>query len=231
MNGEGSGRCTNRAKFSDKTLAYIKQLLISREDEFVKKDNPLVKGKTVIANHEPGSYVSADTKELYVKICDLLKAMNLEVVDPFKCFNGFCGYDDERLQQKIDNGEVYHYLTIFDYSGVNIQDRYGYVNKKDLSVNCDENGLPMKVKNIIGTIEQEEKMLNNSIAVAGAKAINEYKTKIDSETPLQEFEREMLLAILLKGNYDIRSKFNLLGYNGEDEQIVKFVQTNKRWTI
>lgn len=229
MNGEGSGRCTNRAKFSDKTLAYIKQLLISREDEFVKKDNPLVKGKTVIANHEPGSYVSADTKELYVKICDLLKAMNLEVVDPFKCFNGHCGYDDERLQQKIDNGEVYHYLTVFDYSGVNIQDRYGYVNKKDLSVNCDENGLPMKVKNIIGTIEQEDKMLNNSIAVAGAKAINEYKTKIDSETPLQEFEREMLLAILLKGNYDIRSKFNLLGYNGEDEQIVKFVQTNKEF--
>ena len=39
----------------------------------------------------------------------------------------------------------------------------------------------------------------------------------------------MLLAILLKGNYDIRSKFNLLGYNGEDEQIVKFVQTNKKF--
>ena len=227
MNGEGSGRCTNRAKFSDKTLAYIKQLLISREDEFVKKDNPLVKGKTVIANHEPGSYVSADTKELYVKICDLLKAMNLEVVDPLKCFNGFCGYDDERLQQKIDNGEVYHYLTIFDYSGVNIQDRYGYVNKKDLSVNCDENGLPMKVKNIIGTIEQEEKMLNNSIAVAGGKAIYEHKTKIDSETPLQDFEIEMLLAILLKDNHDLTVRLNLPGY-GDDDQIVKYVQDNKK---
>ena len=227
MNGEGSGRCTNRDKFSDKTLAYIRQLLISREDEFVKKNEPLVKWKIVIANHDPGSYVSADTKELYKKVCNLIDEMGLEVVDPFKCFNGFCGYNDERLQQKIDNGEVYHYLTIFDYSGVNIQERYGYVNKKDLSVNCDENGLPMKVKNIIGTIEQEEKMLDNACAVAGGKAIYEHKTKIDSETPLQEFEIEMLLAILLKGNYDLANKLNLPGY-GDDEQIVKFVQTNKK---
>lgn len=226
MNGEGSGRCTNRAKFSDKTLAYIRQLLISREDEFVKKDNPLVKGKTVIANHEPGSYVSADTKELYKNVCNLIDEMGLEVVDPFKCFNGYCGYDDERLQQKIDNGEVYHYLTIFDYSGVNIQERYGYVNKKDLSVNCDENGMPMKVKNIIGTIEQEEKMLDSAIAVAGAKAINVYKTKIDSETPLQEFEIEMLLALLLKSNWELGNKLNVTGIH-DDEKIVRYVQENK----
>lgn len=226
MNGEGSGRCTNRAKFSDKTLAYIRQLLISREDEFVKKDNPLVKGKTVIANHEPGSYVSADTKELYKKVCNLIDEIGLEVVDPFKCFNGYCGYDDDRLQQKIDNGEVYHYLTIFDYSGVNIQERYGYVNKKDLSVNCDENGMPMKVKNIIGTIEQEEKMLDSAIAVAGAKAINVYKTKIDSETPLQEFEIEMLLALLLKSNWELGNKLNVTGIH-DDEKIVRYVQENK----
>ena len=226
MNGEGSGRCTNRAKFSDKTLAYIRQLLISREDEFVKKDNPLVKGKTVIANHEPGSYVSADTKELYKNVCNLIDEMGLEVVDPFKCFNGYCGYDDERLQQKIDNGEVYHYLTIFDYSGVNIHERYGYVNKKDLSVNCDENGLPMKVKNIIGTIEQEEKMLDSAIAVAGAKAINEYKTKINGETSILDFEIEMLLALLLKSNWELRNKLNLTGIN-DDEKIVEFVQDTK----
>lgn len=226
MNGEGSGRCTNRAKFSDKTLAYIRQLLISREDEFVKKDNPLVKGKTVIANHEPGSYVSADTKELYKKVCNLIDEIGLEVVDPFKCFNGYCGYDDDRLQQKIDNGEVYHYLTIFDYSGVNIQERYGYVNKKDLSVNCDENGLPMKVKNIIGTIEQEEKMLDSAIAVAGAKAINEYKTKINGETPILDFEFEMLLALLLKSNWELGNKLNVTGIH-DDEKIVRYVQENK----
>lgn len=227
MNGEGSGRCTNRAKFSDKTLAYIRQLLISREDEFVKKNEPLVKGKTVIANHEPGSYVSADTKELYKKVCNLIDEIGLEVVDPFRCFNGYCGYDDERLQQKIDNGEVYHYLTIFDYSGVNIQDRYGYVNKKDLSVNCDENGLPMKVKNIIGTIEQEEKMLDSAIAVAGAKAINEYKTKINGETPILDFEFEMLLALLLKSNWELGNKLNVTGIH-DDEKIVGYVQENKQ---
>lgn len=225
MNGEGSGRCTNRAKFSDKTLAYIRQLLISREDELVKKDNPLVKGKTVIANHEPGSYVSADTKELYKNVCNLIDEIGLEVVDPFKCFNGYCGYDDDRLQQKIDNGEVYHYLTIFDYSGVNIQERYGYVNKKDLSVNCDENGLPMKVKNIIGTIEQEEKMLDSAIAVAGAKAINEYKTKINGE-PILDFEIEMLLALLLKSNWELRNKLNITGIN-DDEKIIEYVQDTK----
>lgn len=221
------GRCTNRRKFSDKTLAYIRHLLISREDEFVKKDEPLVKGKTVIANHEPGSYVSTDTKELYVKICDLLKAMNLEVVDPFKCFNGFCGYEDERLQQKIDNGEVYHYLTIFDYSGVRVEDRYGYVNKKDLSVNCDENGLPMKVKNIIGTIEQEEKNLDNACLVAGAKAISDYKTKVDSETPIDIFEYEMLLALLLKSNFELGNKLCVTGIN-DDEKIIDYVQNNKQ---
>lgn len=229
MNSDDDGNCTNREKFASKTLAYIEQLLKKRYSEFVKKDAPLEKGKTVIANYQPGNYTPTEVKNLYDKIKSLIESMGLEVVDPYKCFNGRCSYDDDRLQQKIEDGEVYHYLTIFDYSGVRIEDHYGYVNKKDLSVNCDANGLPLKVKNIIGTIEQNEKTLDCACIVAGAKAINEYKTKIDSETPLQEFEREMLLAILLKGNYDIRSKFNLLGYNGEDEQIVKFVQTNKKF--
>lgn len=227
MNSDDDGNCTNREKFASKTLAYIEQLLKKRYSEFVKKDAPLEKGKTVIANYQPGNYTPTEVKNLYDKIKSLIESMGLEVVDPYKCFNGRCSYDDDRLQQKIEDGEVYHYLTIFDYSGVRIEDHYGYVNKKDLSVNCDANGLPLKVKNIIGTIEQNEKTLDSACIVAGAKAINEYKTKIDGKTPIEGFELEMLLALLLKSNFELGKKLNVTGIN-DDEKIVEYVQKNKQ---
>lgn len=226
MNSDDDGNCTNREKFASKTLAYIEQLLKKRYSEFVKKDAPLEKGKTVIANYQPGNYTPTEVKNLYDKIKSLIESMGLEVVDPYKCFNGRCSYDDDRLQQKIEDGEVYHYLTIFDYSGVRIEDHYGYVNKKDLSVNCDANGLPLKVKNIIGTIEQNEKTFDSACIVAGAKAINEYKTKIDGKTPVEGFELEMLLALLLKSNWELGNKLNVTGIN-DDENIVKYVQQHK----
>ena len=226
MNSDDDGNCTNREKFASKTLAYIEQLLKKRYSEFVKKDAPLEKGKTVIANYQPGNYTPTEVKNLYDKIKSLIESMDLEVVDPYKCFNGRCSYDDDRLQQKIEDGEVYHYLTIFDYSGVRIEDHYGYVNKKDLSVNCDANGLPLKVKNIIGTIEQNEKTFDSACIVAGAKAINEYKTKIDGKTPVEGFELEMLLALLLKSNWELGNKLNVTGIN-DDEKIVKYVQQHK----
>ena len=226
MNSDDDGNCTNREKFASKTLAYIEQLLKKRYSEFVKKDAPLEKGKTVIANYQPGNYIPTEVKNLYNKIKSLIESMGLEVVDPYKCFNGRCSYDDDRLQQKIEDGEVYHYLTIFDHSGVRIEDHYGYVSKKDLSVNCDANGLPLKVKNIIGTIEQNEKTFDSACIVAGAKAINEFKTKIDSKTPIEGFEFEMLLALLLKSNWELGNKLNVTGIN-DDEKIVKYVQQHK----
>lgn len=227
MNSDDDGNCTNREKFASKTLAYIEQLLTKRYSEFVKKDAPLEKGKTVIANYQPGNYTPTEVKNLYDKIKSLIESMGLEVVDPYKCFNGRCSYDDDRLQQKIEDGEVYHYLKIFDYSGVRIEDHYGYVNKKDLSVNCDANGLPLKVKNIIGTIEQNEKTFDSACLVAGAKAINEYKTKINSETPIESFELEMLLALLLKSNWELGNKLNVTGIS-DDDKIVEYVQKNKQ---
>lgn len=227
MNSDDEGNCTNREKFASKTLAYVEQLLKSRYSELVKKNEPLVKGKTVIANCNPSNYCSSDTKSLYDQICSLIDRMGFKVVDPYKQFLSYCSYNDERLQQKLDDGEVYKTLQIFNFSSVNIEDKYYYVNKKDLSVNCDENGLPLQVKNIIGSIEHSEKTLDAGRIVAGAKAINEYKTKIDGETSLQDFEVEMLLAILLKGNHDLTVNLALPGY-GDDDQIVKYVQDNKR---
>lgn len=227
MKSDGDGRCTNREMFIDKSIAFIEQLIKSRESELVRKNEPLVKGKTVLAGYRPQSYNSEETKKIYERIQSLVDMMGFEFVDPFKVFNGSCYYDDERLQQKIDSGEVYHYLQLIDTVSLKIEDRYGYVNKKDLSVNCDENGLPLKVKNIIGTIEQDEKTLDSAFAVAGAKAINEYKTKINSETPIESFELEMLLALLLKSNWELGNKLNVTGIS-DDEKIVEYVQKNKQ---
>lgn len=227
MKSDGDGRCTNREMFIDKSIAFIEQLIKSRESELVRKNEPLVKGKTVLAGYRPQSYNSEETKKIYERIQALVDKMGFEFVDPFKVFNGNCFYDDERLQQKIDSGEVYHYLQLIDTVSLKIEDRYGYVNKKDLSVNCDENGLLLKVKNIIGTIEQDEKTLDSAFAVAGAKAINEYKTKINSETPIESFELEMLLALLLKSNWELGNKLNVTGIS-DDEKIVEYVQKNKQ---
>lgn len=227
MKSDGKGRCTNREMFIDKSIAFIEHLIKSRESELVRKNEPLVKGKTVLAGCRPQSYNSEETRKIYERIQALVDRMGFEFVDPLKVFNGSCYYDDERLQQKIDSGEVYHYLQLIDSVSFKIEDRYGYVNKKDLSVNCDENGLPLKVKNIIGAIEQDEKTLDSAFAVAGAKAINEYKTKIDGETPIDSFELEMLLALLLKSNWELGNKLNVTGIN-DDEKIVEYVQKNRQ---
>lgn len=230
MNSNRGGRCTNREKFIDKSFAYVEHILRSNESEFVKKNEPLVKGKTVLAGYKPQSYSGEAIKKLYDRIQALIDEMGLEYVDPYKTFNGFCVYDaeDERLQKKLDDGEVYRFLQVSDACSYKVEYKYGYVDKKNLSINCDENGVPMKVKSIIGNIEQEEKTLDTAISVAGAKAINEYKTKVDSETPLQDYEIDMLLAVLLKSNYDLITKLNLPDY-GDDEEIVKFVQENKNY--
>lgn len=229
MNGNEDGRCTNREMFITKSISYIEQVLKSRESELVRKNEPLVKGKTVLAGYKPQSYNSEETKRIYEKVKAIVDKMGLEFVDPYTVFNGSCYYesDDERLQKKLEDGEVYHYLMLIDTVSFKIEDKYGYVNKKDLSINCDENGLPLKVKNIIGSIEQEEKTIDSAIVVAGAKAINEYKTKIDSETPLEDYELEMLMALLLKSNWELYNKLYDSSIN-DDEKITEFVRKHKQ---
>lgn len=173
MKTQDAGRCTDRAKFQSKVLAYMMKIVEDNADNLVKDGQSLEKGKTVIAI-TPGEWCSEGSKKIRDDFQAKVESRGYEVVNP-SIFKSNCWYDsdDERLATMLESGEVYRVLLVSGYDMPELTESFYYVNKNDDSVNS-ENGRPVDVNNLL----REYQNLNNAVApthtVEGCKAIGEH---------------------------------------------------------
>lgn len=126
-----TARCTSKSKFLDKKLAYMMSLIDAHADDIIKAGDPLEFGKIAIVS-DIASYCR-DRAEAE-KFIEQVKAKGYEVFKRDDVFATYSHYDpdDERVQAKLANHEVYRCLNIQSYyQGVDVEERY-YELKKNM---------------------------------------------------------------------------------------------------
>lgn len=232
MKSQDAGRCTDRAQFQAKTLAYMLREIDLISDNLVKAGEPLEFGKTVLCIRE--NYVSdnSDIKQLIVRIKEKIAERGYEVVDPDKVFQSRCFYDldDERTQDFLNSGQVYRCFNLMDWRSPNLQHERWYVKKGDTGTNVGKDGTPYQVTEILNSLKNEERGLKSSLALAGAEALCKCTP---SEGPLSEDERVMLITCMLTNNYTLAEKVGMVTSQSTDPiNLHKFVKEHpERWAM
>lgn len=206
MKSQDSGRCTDRAMFYSKTVAFM-LAEIDKIDNLVKKDEPLEHGKTVIIMQNE-SYEAEEVKILKRKIRGYIEQRGLEIVDN-SFFRGKCYYDnnDERVSEMLKKGEIYRCLELFDWRHPTLKFSYWYLKKDDVTTNCDVDGKPHQVKTILTELDYEEKNLKYSYITAEAETLSKC---IPSTEPLTEDERVLLLCCMLTNNHSLAENIGMV---------------------
>lgn len=128
---ESSAKCTNKDKFQEKKFAYMMSLIDVHADKIVKVGESMEQGKIAVVSDISGYCVDKETANKFIEAC---KSKGYEVFKSDDVFERYSNYnaDDERLQQKLANHEVYHCLCVQTwYSSIVVNERY-YEFKKDM---------------------------------------------------------------------------------------------------
>lgn len=131
MNSEDA-HCINANCFKKKQLAFVLRKIRAENDLLVKDGEPLSFGKTVIIDDGVQAYWGDEKKALYDETLEAIKQLGYSVVNPNEVFRSVCWYDGERLQNLLDNYEVYRCISFFDYCGPEYKVKYYYI-RKDVS--------------------------------------------------------------------------------------------------
>ena len=128
---ESSAKCTNKDKFQEKKFAYMMSLIDVHADKIVKVGESMEQGKIALVS-DISSY--CNDKTAVDKFLEQCKSKGYEVFKVDDVFEKYSSYDadDERLQEKLANHEVYHCLCIKSwYSAIEVDESF-YEFKKDM---------------------------------------------------------------------------------------------------
>ena len=128
---ESSAKCTNKAKLQEKKFAYMMSLIDVHADRIVKIGESMEQGKIALVSDISSYCINKASTDNFLEQC---KSKGYEV---FKCddvFERYSSYDkdDERLQEKLANHEVYHCICILNwYDSIEVKERF-YEFKKNM---------------------------------------------------------------------------------------------------
>lgn len=225
MKSQETGRCTNRAKFQSKLLAYMLKTVDEYAADLVPKGSPLTFGK-VVMGIESDTYCSEAIKSVRESFAAEIERRGYEAVNPSRAFDRKCWYqaDDERIGNMLASGEIYRVLVFGGYDMPTLTEAYYYVKKDDISTNSDDNGRPMKVNELL----REYKNLNNTLpasyTVGGCKAVAEHG-EFKDRTGLDNAEFIVAYSMMIKNNRELCLELGL-GDFPKNEEISRYVANN-----
>lgn len=225
MKSQDAGRCTNRAKFQSKLLAYMLKTVDGYASDLVPKGSPLTFGKIVIGA-EPNPYCSEAAKSVRESFIAEIERRGYEVVDPAKAFKSKCWYDadDERTINMLTAGEIYRVLVLGGYDTPTLTESFYYVRKGDTSTNSDDSGRPMKVNELLREYKNLDTTLPASYTVGGCKAIAEHG-EFKERTGLDNAEFVLGYSLMVKNNRELCLALGLGDYPTHEE-IRRYVANN-----
>lgn len=224
MKSHDAGRCTNRAKFQSKLLAYMLKTIDDYATDLVPKGSPLTFGKIVIGI-EPAPYCSEATQSIRESFIAEIEHKGHETVNPAQTFVRKCYYNanDERIANMLASGEIYRVLEFGGYDLPTLTESFYYVKKGDITTNSDENGRPMKVNDLLRDYRgiSEQHFYN---VVAARKAITEHG-EFKDRTGLDNAEFIVAYSLMIKNNRDLCLALGL-GEYPKDKEISEYVANN-----
>lgn len=207
---EHNATCTNRDRWNAKRVSWLMKVVEDNADVLVKEGEDLEAGKTIVLKKEYEYYV--DRCPEFKPIIDRIAAMGARIAKIDDFFETWSSYseDDERLQEKLKNNEVYRCLVVnTDYRGTEVYIRYYTWKRQVAARNEDEVKAMNLVKDYKENIRRNDENRSNKLR----EVLNTMNPEELSLEPLTENEQFIFnVLILRKCSHKLRDKRGFTGY-------------------
>lgn len=207
--------CTNRDKFDAKRLDWLKHMIDENADVLVKKGGKLETGNTIVCTLSTYATECSEFDEL-LKYCD---EQGYRHVPVHTMFNRWSTYreDDERLQEKLANNEVYRTLVIEkNWNGASVYVRYYEVSTGGGEQDADEK----KAMQLVNEHRDNIRKSKGNLSKEFRKAVQEFDTHEIAWKGFTDAEWEIFLTALINSSpYTIRE--TIMGKERDEAAFVK----------
>ena len=204
---DSTAKCIDKERFKDKKMAFLMDTILEQDGVIVKEGGSLETGKTaIIVECRYGTQNDKDDVDEFVK---MVKSNGYAVFNREDVFDTYSYYDenDERLQQKLANHEVYRCIVIAAYyNGLDLSVRY-YNFKKDLAgVDSETIAEGAAVAKLAEKYKKAYDKCRDHRSVAYRDLFRWDVDNLDGK-PLNEQEMMVLAAYMLRfANWEMRNK-------------------------
>lgn len=216
--------CTNRERWNKKRHSWLLNMVEENADVLVKYGEDLETGKTVVVA-EPISYY-ADRNPEYGPLIERIKEMGFEVVSKDDYFERWSSYQegDERLQEKLDNNEVYRCLVVEQaWRGTEVHIRY-YIFKKQ---GTEESGDEVQAMRLVNEYKENQRKSASTLASKLRDILRDMEPTELSTEPLNQTESLVLMTLILKKcSYQLRNALNINSTYSPDPQVLDYAKAH-----
>ena len=216
--------CTSRERWDKKRHSWLLNMVEENADVLVKYGEDLETGKTVVVA-EPSSYY-ADRNPEYEPLIERIKEMGFEVVSKDDYFERWSSYQegDERLQEKLDNNEVYRCLVVEQaWRGTEVHVRY-YLFKKQ---GTEESGDEVQAMRLVNEYKENQRKSASTLASKLRDILRDMEPTELSTEPLNQTESLVLMTLILKKcSYQLRNALNINSTYSPEPQVLNYAKAH-----
>ena len=215
--------CTNRAKWNAKRFSWLMQAIEDNAAVLVKDGNDLETGKTVVVA-DPGFY--ADRCDDYQPLLQKIRDMGFKVAGKDEYFERYSSYkeDDERLQEKLANNEVYRVLHVeATWWGTEVHVRYFEFKKNGVEESSEE----IEAMNLVNQYKENERKNVTATASKLRDVLADMEPTELSKEPLTQTESLMLMTLILRRcSYKYRNGLNIIATYGSEPKALNYARAH-----
>lgn len=216
--------CTSRERWDKKRFSWLLNIVEENADVLVKHGEDLETGKTVVVA-EPRSYYD-DSNPEYKPLIARIKEMGFEVVSKDDYFERYSSYgeNDERLQEKLDNNEVYRCLVVEQaWRGTEVYIRYYTFKKQGTEESADE----VKAMRLVSEYKENRLKSASTLASKLRDILRDMEPTELSTEPLNKTESLVLMTLILKKcSYKFRNSLNIDSTYSTDPQALNYAKAH-----
>ena len=216
--------CTSRERWDKKRYSWLLNIVEENADVLVKHGEDLETGKTVVVA-EPRSYYD-DSNPEYKPLIARIKEMGFEVVSKDDYFESYSSYgeNDERLQEKLDNNEVYRCLVVEQaWRGTEVYIRYYTFKKQGTEESSDE----VKAMRLVSEYKENRLKSASTLASKLRDILRDMEPTELSTEPLNKTESLVMMTLILKKcSYKFRNALNIDCTYSTDPQALNYAKAH-----
>lgn len=216
--------CTSRERWDKKRFSWLLNIVEENADVLVKHGEDLETGKTVVVA-EPRSYYD-DSNQEYKPLIERIKEMGFEVVSKDDYFERYSSYgeNDDRLQEKLDNNEVYRCLVVEqEWRGTLVYIRYYTFKKQGTEESADE----VQAMRLVNEYKENRLKSASTLASKLRDILRDIEPTELSTEPLNKTESLVLMTLILKKcSYKFRNALNIDSTYSTDPQALNYAKAH-----
>jgi len=215
--------CTNRAKWDGKRFSWLQHLVDENAESLIKEGGSLEAGKTLLIA-DGGYYVERCTD--YEPLLEYIRGKGIKIAKQEDYFERFSHYreDDERMQEKLANNEVYRCLCVeAGYRGTEIRTKYFEFKKS----NTEEAGDEVQAMNLVNEYKENERKNITNTASKLRGILGDIEPAELPTAPLTQTESLVLMTLILrKCSYKFRSALDVNVTNGSEPKALNYARAH-----